>query len=150
MSNSRFLTTLCVERVKVGGKLYRLTSDLAYASDLLDRILIVPAGFVTDFGSVPRWPLTYWLFGGVGDEAAVLHDFLYEWGIVSRETADNLFAEACAVCEVPAWRWRPMWAAVRVFGGKRYSLPTPIEAKVPAVVPVPSLPRAPGVSDQPA
>lgn len=146
---SRFLTTLRIERVKVGGNQFRLTSDLVYASDLLDHVLIVPAGFVTDFASVPRLPFTYLLFGGVGDEAAVLHDFLYEWGLVSRKLADEVFAEACAVLGVPAWRRGPMWAAVRVFGGKRYSLPTPIEAGVPAVAPVASLARAPGVSDQP-
>jgi len=123
MSNgsSEFLTKLRDERVSLVGRDRILLAPLAYYSPLLAEVVLVPAGFVTDYASVPRAPLTYWLFGGVGDEAAVVHDFLYEKGLVPRDVADEVYAEALAACGVPAWRRGPMWAAVRLFGAGRYS-----------------------------
>jgi hypothetical protein len=121
MSNSpRFLSTLRTERVDLLTCDRVLLAPLAFSSKLLDRLVIVPEGYVTDFASVPRAPFTYWLFGGIGDEAAVVHDFAYEKGLVPREVADALYLEALEACGVPAWRRRSMWAAVRVFGGSRY------------------------------
>ena len=41
------------------------------------RLITLPRGFVTDYDSVPRLPLAYWLLGGKRHKAAVVHDFLY-------------------------------------------------------------------------
>ena len=122
-ASSEFLTKLRDERVSLIGRDRILLAPLVYYSALLADLVIVPAGFVTDYASVPRAPLTYWLFGGVGDEAAVVHDFLYEKGLVPRNVADEVYAEALAACAVPAWRRGPMWAAVRLFGAGRYTAP---------------------------
>jgi hypothetical protein len=122
MQIGEFLTKLRDERVSAGGRERVLVAPLAYFSPMLNDILIVPAGFVTDYASVPRAPLTYWLFGGVGDEAAVIHDYLYSIGTHPRSMADEVYAEALIACGVPAWRRGPMWAAVRVFGAERYTL----------------------------
>lgn len=119
-SSPRFLSPLRTERVDLMTCDRILLAPLAFSSKLLDKLVIVPEGFVTDFASVPRAPLTYWLFGGIGDEAAVVHDFAYEKGIVPRDMADDLYLEALEACGVPAWRRRAMWAAVRVFGASRY------------------------------
>lgn len=115
-----FLTRLRDERVSLVGKDRALLAPLVYYSPLLADLIIVPTDFVTDYASVPRAPLTYWLFGGIGDEAAVVHDFLYEKGLVPREVADVIYGEALAACGVPAWRRAPMVLAVRVFGASRY------------------------------
>jgi hypothetical protein len=76
----------------------------------------VPAGFPTDFASVPRplWPI----FPPAGPwcEAAVVHDYLYSSRACSRFLADALFRECMAHCGVPVWRRMLMYYAVRVFG----------------------------------
>lgn len=105
---------------------WALTAPLAYASRILDRVLTVPAGFTTDFASVPRWlPLAYAVAGGRGQPAAVVHDRLYQCHVVdgveiAREVADSVFAEALQVCgEGVAIAWG-MYQAVRLFGARAY------------------------------
>ncbi len=120
-SKARFLSTLRTDRVGLASADRILLAPLVFSSELLDRYVVVPTGFVTDFASVPRAPFTYWLFGGVGDEAAVVHDFLYERGLVPREQADDVYLEALEACGVVKWRRLSMWAAVRAFGSSRYS-----------------------------
>ena len=120
-NSSEFLTKLRDERVSLGTKDRVLLAPLVYYSALLADLVIVPTDFVTDYASVPRAPLTYWLFGGVGDEAAVVHDFLYETGAVPRDVADEVYGEALAACGVSSWHRGPMVLAVRVFGAGRYS-----------------------------
>lgn len=118
--DARFLSVLRVERVAGSGS-WVLVSELAFSSVVLNRLVIVPIGFRTDFASVPRLPLAFLLFGGVADEAAVVHDFLYSTGACSRKLADEVFAEASKACGVAAWRRWPMWLGVRLFGGSRYT-----------------------------
>lgn len=115
----RFLSQLVVRRMP--SDVWKLIEPLVYASAHLDRNITVPAGFETDFASVPRLPLAYLLFGNVADEAATVHDFLYSSGLVSRKDADEVFAEASAAAGVAAWRRGPMWLGVRLFGGSRYA-----------------------------
>lgn len=134
---SRFLTE-CV-LVHVSDKWKRLAYPLEFESESLKRVVVVPAGFETDLASVPRLPLAYLLFGGVGDPAAVLHDYAYS-GLApfSREQADALFREALAALDaqslagktgptkaVPsAWysvRRGAMWLGVRVAGWLHYT-----------------------------
>lgn len=122
-SKAEFLTLLNDKRTRAGSNDRTLVEPLVYFSALLGLLVTVPAGFVTDYASVPRAPLTYWLFGGIGDEAAVVHDFLYEKGLVPRNQADDVYLEALEACDVPTWRRGPMWAAVRLFGGSRYAQP---------------------------
>lgn len=89
----------------------------------------VPAGFSTDFASIPppiRWVLspTHALISDYG-RAAVIHDFLYRTGAqaqppITRKQADQVFYEAM-LCENVLWPTRfLMWAAVRLFGWTAY------------------------------
>lgn len=89
----------------------------------------VPAGFVTDFASIPRI-VTIFLtptHGFVSDygRAAVIHDWLYRHGAtftppVPRAAADRVFFEAM-LFENVIWPTRfLMWAAVRLFGWTAY------------------------------
>lgn len=81
----------------------------------------VPAGFTTDFASVPRWPLTFALLGQYGNAAAVLHDWLYSSGQLSREAADRVFLNALRSSGIARWRAYLMWAGVRIGGASRYT-----------------------------
>lgn len=79
--------------------------------------ITVPAGFTTDFASVPRMPVFYMLCGNTGHRAAVLHDYLYSTQVVSRKEADRLFREALREDGVSLpIRWI-MWLGVRLGGG---------------------------------
>jgi hypothetical protein len=84
--------------------------------------ICVPAGFVTDFASIPRafWRLEPPL--GRSGKAAVVHDYLYSTrgldGRYDRTRCDEIFREAMAVLGVPMIKRNLMWAAVRVGGGK--------------------------------
>lgn len=119
---SRFLTDLVV--VHVSDSLKRLVYPLEYESDILGRVIVVPEGTETDFSSVPRAPFAFWLFGGIADKAAVVHDALYSgrYG-VSRKQADEVFREAMKVCGVGTVRRAFMFAAVRAFGASHYVVP---------------------------
>lgn len=98
----------------------KLLSPLVYKSDLLDRTIAVPFGFVTDYASVPRIPVAYLLAGGCADAAAVIHDWLYTTHEVSRAAADAVFREAIVAGGEPAWRAWLMWAGVRIGGSGPY------------------------------
>jgi hypothetical protein len=79
----------------------------------------VPAGFITDFSSsrFGRWnflgPDAYLSY------AAILHDFLYNTGKVTKHQADLYFQEGLkSDSENVGWcdRWKGYWG-VRLFGG---------------------------------
>jgi Protein of unknown function (DUF1353) len=78
---------------------------------------VVPAGFRTDFASVPR--VAVWLFPRFGRYtlAAVLHDWLVTDGIsagaVSPRDADGLFRRVLREEDVPPVRRWLMWTGVR-------------------------------------
>ncbi|MBF6330090.1 DUF1353 domain-containing protein [Nocardia transvalensis] len=86
---------------------------------------VVPAGFSTDFASVPR--VLVWLIPRYGayTRAAILHDYLSRTGAVSRADADALFRTALGDCGVSVPRRWMMWAGVR--SGSRLSGATPRE-----------------------
>src|SRR5262245_14892327 len=75
------------------GTNYKLLSPFQY--DASGFTVSVPAGFVTDFASIPR-PL-WWLLPPTGKygKAAVVHDYMYRThDAYSKEIADATFLEA--------------------------------------------------------
>ncbi len=100
-------------------------APLIYWSGVADRIIEVPAEFITDFASVPRFtPISFAIAGGRAPQAATPHDYLYQhpdWE--DRSLADAIFREIMGVdqpalgfeSEPPAIRGL-MWSAVRSFG----------------------------------
>lgn len=102
-----------------GRSLWQLVDDFGFWSTRTNSIYTVPAGFVTDFASVPRVPLVYWLMNDRGQRAAVIHDFLCRTGVVPRPVADRIFRDALVVEGVSKWRAALMYAAVRVGGASR-------------------------------
>lgn len=85
--------------------------------ELGERVIEVPQGFETDFASVPRF---FWRVvppWGRYSPAAVVHDYLYSTGKVSREDADRAFLTLMQRLGVPVWKRTIMYWAVRWFGG---------------------------------
>lgn len=110
-----FLTRLEVELIDEQADKWRLVLPLRYRSQIVG-LIEVPAGFETDFASVPRLPLAYALAGNTARKAAVIHDFLYQDPATERDDADAVFLEAMQVSGMPWWRRGPMWLGVRCFG----------------------------------
>ncbi|MYL22543.1 DUF1353 domain-containing protein [Halomonas alkaliantarctica] len=84
---------------------WEITTALVYESDILRRLglpkedpgmLRIRAGYRTDYASVPRLPIIYWLTGGRAVMESIVHDYLYDcWtDQISRRTADRIFLEA--------------------------------------------------------
>lgn len=116
-------TTVTVLRgqFREGRQLFRLYEPVRYYSAILGGVVEVPAGYVTDFSSVPRVLFAYLIAGGTAYEAAVIHDWLYtvqafNGKSIERSVADDVFSEAIKASEdtkAPSWL---MWLAVRVGG----------------------------------
>lgn len=115
---SYFIGELDVELLESGA--WRLREELCYSSESLGAIVTVPEGFETDFASVPRLPVVYLLAGDTAHRPAVVHDFLYAEGVVTRAQADQVLLEAMEVTGVPYWRRYSMYWAVRAFGGSHF------------------------------
>ena len=105
--------TLTVRRVDADR--WALVGDLVYLGNR-DRF-VVPAGFTTDFATVPR-PVT-WLVPRFGAYtlAAILHDWLCTEGIrsgaVTARDADGIFRRVMREAGVPVLRRWLMWTGVR-------------------------------------
>jgi hypothetical protein len=80
----------------------------------------VPAGFETDFASIPQFLWSVFPPHGRHTRAAVLHDYLYVEapGGISRKDVDGLFLRTMGELGTAWWRRRLMYRAVRLFGGR--------------------------------
>lgn len=74
----------------------------------------VPAGQDTDFATVPSG--ITWLIPRYGrwTKAAILHDYLWRTGVVTKRDADGIFRRALRELGVPVYKRWLMWTAVRV------------------------------------
>jgi len=116
-----FLTSLVVEECK---EKWMLVEPLKYQTWEGD-LIVVPKGFITDFASVPRIPVAYFLAGNTAHQSATLHDYLYSKNnkyssIYTRKDADRILREAMQDEGIWWWRRWLMWAGVRGFGGVFY------------------------------
>ena len=97
------------------GRQWRVTSYFTYRHP--SGTITVPAGFLTDFASVPRF---FWrLFPPTGEYglAAVVHDFLYAHPARrTRADVDSIFLDAMTDLGVGWWTRKTMYRAVRMFG----------------------------------
>jgi hypothetical protein len=93
-----------------------LTQNLEYRVLQTTFIIVVPAGFVTDFASTPRALWSVIPPTGRYQLAAVVHDFLYWDQGCTREQADAIFRVAMAESNVKPFERDLMWQAVRRFG----------------------------------
>jgi hypothetical protein len=97
-----------------GRSCWRLGADLIYWYAPGHHRILVPAGTVSDYASVPRWPIIWWLLGDVGHAAAVVHDHLCNDLAIPRRYADTVYLAALASSGVPRWRRALLYAGVRL------------------------------------
>jgi hypothetical protein len=110
------------------GTRWKVAQAFHYTNDA-GGIIEVPAGFVTDFASVPRflWPIVPPF--GKYTRAATVHDWLYDQhrkgkAHYSKAYADAIFLEALQDCGCSWWTSTVMWLGVRI-GGRRAWKGTP-------------------------
>ena len=114
-----FVTPLRTEWIEYrrGFSRHRLLEPLVYQVLMrgVDITIIVPAGWVTDFASVPR--VFQWIFPSDGDytKAAVLHDYLCELAGFDGPLADAIFRAAMKELDVKTSRRIAMYYAVRLY-----------------------------------
>jgi hypothetical protein len=77
----------------------------------------VPAGFVTDFGSVPRLFFSVLRPDGVYTFPAIVHDYLYWTQNVERTMADTIFKLTLEDVGVNSVTIEALYNATKVFGG---------------------------------
>jgi hypothetical protein len=116
---SAFLSKLIVENDN--GATMTLAQPLVYWSALFNAEMIVPAGFVTDFASIPRLLHTIIPKHGKYDAPAVLHDAAYQTGHIGDRSitqldADRLMLEAMQVKGVRWTQRRAIYLGCRMGG----------------------------------
>lgn len=89
--------------------------------------ITVPAGFVSDFASVPWFADGLFPSFGPYAPAAIIHDWLYanggkvREGTFTRKQADDLFLEIMAELGISWWKRSLMYRAVRLGGGSGWA-----------------------------
>ena len=99
------------------GETYRY----CHTPDGCGLLVTVPAGFRTDFSSVP--PIFHWFLqpAGKAARAGLVHDFLYSRAAnCPRRLADAVFLDLLEHYNVPWFTRQVAWLAVRWLGGRRY------------------------------
>lgn len=102
-------------------KLWEVQKDLVFYSRILDTVIRVERHFVTDLASVPRLPIVYMMVGEIAQEAAVIHDYLYQKHSINgqpitKRQADLVLYEAMGACQYPVWQKEAMYGGVFVGG----------------------------------
>jgi hypothetical protein len=112
---AEFRSPLRVEVMDAEG-MFILCEPLVYYSDYINREIIVPIGFETDFASIPWFLHSVVQVNGKHRRAAVVHDYLCIYKDnegITQETADKIFREAMRHLDV-RWSQRgAMYKAVR-------------------------------------
>lgn len=113
---NQFLTRFSGEQLDDGVN-WRVISELRYQDELLG-FLTVPAGFITDGGSIP--PFFQGLINpyGKGLKAFVVHDWLYATQKFNREQSDECLRRALGACGENILDQETQFNAVR-FGGSQ-------------------------------
>lgn len=115
---SSFLSPLRAEDFDDGSNRRKLLEPIIYHVGSLQSTdkIVIPAGFVTDGGSVPRilWPIVDpW---GKASKAYILHDWLYHTGERSRLVSDAILMEAMEVSGVSFTQRKLVFLGVRIGG----------------------------------
>jgi len=98
-----------------------LNESLRYRPKDSNQEIAVPAGFVSDFASVPRIFYAIYTPTGRYQWAAVVHDYLYWEQSSSREDADRMLLKAMEESGVGAVDRRIIYDAVRLGGATAWN-----------------------------
>jgi hypothetical protein len=99
---------------------WMLERALPYSVGRSGITISVPAGFVTDFASVPQFLWAALPPHGQYMLPAVVHDYLYWEQMCSKAQADNLLAIAMKEQHVDGWKQKVVYKAVNERGGDAY------------------------------
>lgn len=103
---------------------FKLSQSLIFRSAALNKLVIVPVDFVTNFASVPSW-LRWYIDTSAPEirDAAVVHDYLYVNKIGTRLNADRVLREG--MIELGASKIKSYLAffGVRMGGGLHWGAP---------------------------
>lgn len=123
---SSFTKPLIVE-VFDNGRKFKVVEPFTYYRENNEKeVLTVPAGFETDFASIPRifWNIYPPTGGGTRrtsyGKCAVLHDAAYQFGWYSRKECDKLFLEAMEAIGVGKFTRYLFYYCVRLFAKNHY------------------------------
>lgn len=100
---------------------FKLTEPFEFASEVTESVISIPAGFVTDFASIPRGLWNIFPPAGKWGKAAVVHDWLYQTQnatthLVTRAEADAVLKEGMEVLGVSRWARWTIYAGIRAGG----------------------------------
>ncbi|WNV45783.1 hypothetical protein [Aeromonas phage AerS_266] len=97
------------------------TGKFRLLEDYVTPECTVPKGFVTNGASSGRVLQTFFPSYHKYFPAAIVHDYMYATGIVSKEEADKLFKYNIEVrLKMSAKYYVPMYYAVKLFGKSHY------------------------------
>ena len=115
---SRFTEILTVSPLP-DGRSWVLRKPFGYDVGFEDsgETIEVPAGFTTDFASIPRFLWSILPCWGKYGNAAVIHDYCYWEQKYTRKRADKIFREAMGVLRVSRIKIWFLYRTVRLFGG---------------------------------
>lgn len=116
---SQFLSACVVEVIDRPGY-FRLTQDLIYYSARLKRQIIVPAGYETNFASIPWFMQSIIQVNGKHRKPAVVHDYLCDHGDdpevnVPQREADFILLEGMKVTDTRKTQQYVMFPLVRLY-----------------------------------
>lgn len=99
-----------------GENRYELCSSITF--QIIDRGFMVPVGFQTDGASIPRfaWMTTGTPYAPRHIRAAVVHDYLYQVGHITRLEADAIFRALLLQDGVSRYQAGKMFWALRLGG----------------------------------
>lgn len=129
---SKFTTSIKVEILDKGKNFKNLVEFEYYRENNENEKIVVPAGFITNFASIPRvfWSIYPPLGYGKGfnyGKSAMLHDYLYSSFAkkpsgerYTRKEADDIFLESMLAVGVYKFNARLFWLMVRAFGKLSY------------------------------
>ena len=120
---SQFTTPLIVTPTDDGRWVLQEAFEYHVGHEDSDEVITVPAGFVTDFASIPKFlwsifPPYHPTYG----KAAVLHDHTYATQTYTRKRADQIFLEAMIVLLCRWWRRTIIYQSVRWFAGGAWKM----------------------------
>jgi len=118
---SKLEVELVDQQAASGRGKWKLVKPLVFQSDIAGQTITVPAGFITDFASVPRFPsFIFSVFGDIAAEATTVHDYLYDMTpkILGRKMSDEILREAALASGTPHWKAMGLYLGVRIAGWK--------------------------------
>ena len=96
--------------------------SITFLVDSIEQKISIKSGYKWDGASIPRycWSIIGGKYMPRFREASLVHDYMYENGLINKEVADRLFLELLDESSVKGIRRKLMYGAVRLFGRGSY------------------------------